>query len=308
MVNRIIINFPTNFGDAILTFPALDLIKSNFPQAKIVAICSSKTKDFLSHHNFIDELIVYNKRWRIKDKIRFCASLRKKNELMVDFKNSFLPIILKAKFYTPFVRIYPKNMHVKDRYIKLVKNLVQTKIVKRGEFLLKKEERDKWDSLDLNNSIFVSSASHSSLKTYPSKNLKKVVEVLSKNYKVVLLGDSKASDYYRDITKKENVINLAGKTTFLEVYYLLKNYASLCISVDSSILHLASYLNIPIVAIFGPTVIHKYGPWSNKFKVLVRSDLACRPCEHSVCRFDNECMDIEPEKIIESINSLIKDV
>jgi heptosyltransferase-2 len=53
---------------------------------------------------------------------------------------------------------------------------------------------------------------------------------------------------------------------------------------------LGSYLNIPVVAIFGPTNEVKYGPWSGKSAV-VKKEIFCRPCEKAQCRFGTlECL------------------
>jgi ADP-heptose:LPS heptosyltransferase len=324
VVNKILVNFPTNIGDTILALPAFDAIRAGFPQASIAVIVSPKTKDLLSRHTFVDEIIIYNKRIRLREKIRFCQALRTKFDLMVDFKNSFLPIILRIKSHTPLVRIYPKKMHAKDRYLKVVEGLVSKKIgtrpfclrgSKKGEFILKDEEKERWNK-QWNNVIFVACASDSSLKAYPKANLKKVIEILSRSHKIILLGDSKARSYYEDVTGLRGVIDLVGKTSFLDIYYLLKVKACLCICVDSSILHLVSYLNLPVLALFGPTDVAKYGPWSDRFRVLVRDDLQCRPCESSSCRFalpslerkkgGVECMDIEPKKVVEAVESLLR--
>lgn len=305
MVKEIIINFPTNLGDTILTLPAFDLVRASYPEAKITAIVSPKTKDFLSHHTYIDEFVVYDKLWKKKEKLRFVLSLNKnKYDLMVDFKNSFLPFLLKVEQRTSFIRRYPASMHTKDRYLKLVEKIVKIRKADKGKFVLKEEE-ERWAKYNIEKSIFIATASHSSLKVYPYRNLKPIVESLSRKYRVVLLGDAQAKDYYKDIGNISGVLDLAGKTSFLDVYYLLKNFSLLCVAVDSSILHLASYLNLGVVALFGPTDISRYGPWSENSRVLFREDLPCRPCRQAVCKANYQCMDIEEERVIEEINYLL---
>ena len=46
-IENILINFPTNLGDVILTLPAFDLIKENYPSSKITAIISPGVQDFI---------------------------------------------------------------------------------------------------------------------------------------------------------------------------------------------------------------------------------------------------------------------
>ncbi|MCK4810296.1 MAG: glycosyltransferase family 9 protein [Candidatus Omnitrophica bacterium] len=308
MTPKILVNFPTNIGDAIMALPALDSVKANFPESKVTAILSPNTKEFLSRHKFIDEFVVYNKHCRIREKVGYAFSLRKGGyQLMLDFKNSLFPLILGVKQRTPFIRMYPERMPLKERYIRLVKRFIKTDKVERGGFILDEGEKKNWHLDEFEGSVFVAAVSKSFLKTYPVKQLKTIIDTICRRKKVVLLGDENSKDYYQQIDSKNNVVDLSGKTSLLDVYYLLKNCASLCLCVDSAILHLASYVDVPIAALFGPTDICKFGPWSRKYKVLAREDLKCRPCGRGSCSYKQVCMDIEAEKILAAIAELMAD-
>ncbi|OQX86877.1 MAG: hypothetical protein B6D55_04860 [Candidatus Omnitrophica bacterium 4484_70.2] len=305
-IRYILVNFPTNLGDTILSFPAFDLIKENYPSSEIDAIVSSKTENFLSYHKFINQIFIYEKRWRIKEKIAFLKRLRKKYDLMVDFKNSFLPFLLRIKKHTPVIRRFSKDIHAKDRYLKIVENLVKKrKISLKAEFVLDEERKNFWYSLNLDNAVFVAPSSNSSLKRYPPHELEELLSFLSSKKKVILLGSKKDSSLYRQISLS-SVINLMGKTSFLDVWFLLKNFACICICVDSSILHLASYLNIPTVALFGPTQEEIYGPYSEK-SVVIRKNLKCAPCKNSTCPYSGECMKISADRVVEAVEKILKE-
>ena len=102
------------------------------------------------------------------------------------------------------------------------------------------------------------------------------------------------------------MVNLAGKTNFYELGYLLMHYSALLLSVDSSIMHLASYLGLPIVALFGPTDQHKYGPFSLYHKVLANNCLNCRPCEKAECKREYECMrGISPYDVVAAVKEML---
>ncbi|MDD3089741.1 MAG: glycosyltransferase family 9 protein, partial [Candidatus Omnitrophica bacterium] len=51
---------------------------------------------------------------------------------------------------------------------------------------------------------------------------------------------------------------------------------------DSAPLHVASAVNTPTVAIFGPTDERRYGPLSVKSRVVTPS-VPCRPCGRALC-------------------------
>ena len=302
MVKSIFVNFPTNIGDTILSFPAFDKICACYPNAKFTAIASPKTKDFILRHAFIDEVVVYNKNMSLRQKIRFFRSLHGKYEMAVDFKHSLLPLLLGVKKHTPLLRRISKTLHAIKAYDSHVEKLTDSGKNKAfSEFLVTDQERRKLDSLRIGGSICIATSSKSSLKEYPYSNLKKVVEMLSQKGKVALLGDSESKKYYKDIGEIPGVTDLSGKTSLLDVYYILSRHASACILVDSSILHLASYLDVPILALFGPTGVDRFGPWSKRYKVLTRASLPCRPCNKPECIFGHECMDIAPKKVVEEV-------
>ena len=74
-----------------------------------------------------------------------------------------------------------------------------------------------------------------------------------------------------------NAISLAGRTSLFESAQLLA-IADLLICNDSGAMHLGAAAGVPIVSVFGPTVLEfGYRPWSNQAAV-VQVPLVCRPC------------------------------
>ncbi len=302
---NILINFPTNLGDAILALPTLDRIKANYPHDKISAICSPRIKDFFIKNTFIDEIVVFDKLWAGRQKMRFSLDLRGKYDVVIDLKNSFFPILLGAKKHTPFIRRFPENMHIKEKYLKLIEKIAPKDATEKSEFKLNESQKQKWSSLKLNKSIFIACASLSPIKEYPHEYLKEVIQKLTKNYSIVVLGTEANRRLYKDILDLGGVVDLLGKTDMADVYYLLKNYAYLVLGVDSSITHLASYIGIPAVAIFGPTSYKRSCPWSQNSIILQKEELECLPCEKGKCTFNHECMKIEPQVVIEAITKIM---
>ncbi|MBU2265749.1 MAG: glycosyltransferase family 9 protein, partial [Candidatus Omnitrophica bacterium] len=273
MSEDILINFPTNLGDAIIGLPVLDRLKTNYPQARITAIVSSKTKDFLLKNNCLDEVVVFDKTWSFKQKLNFALSLRGKYTVMADLKNTLLPFVLGVKRKTSSLRYWPKTQHIKDEYLELIDKIAPRPAESASQFLLSEEQSEKYRSLNLKPSIFVACASKERLKQYPYEYLRRVIEPLSKKYCLAILGLTEERVFYKDILSLSGVVDLVGKTQMDEVYFLLKNYARLLLCVDSSIMHLGSYLQLPIVALFGPSNPKRYGPWSENFSVLTRKDI-----------------------------------
>lgn len=74
-----------------------------------------------------------------------------------------------------------------------------------------------------------------------------------------------------------NAVSLAGRTSLYESAQLLA-VADLLVCNDSGAMHLGAAAGVPIVSVFGPTVLEfGYRPWSSNASV-VQIPLGCRPC------------------------------
>lgn len=304
---RILINFPTNIGDVIFGLSALNLLKNNYSKYSITAIASPATRELLLANNFINEVIVFDKFFTLREKINFALRLIGKFEIIVDLKNSFLPAIIAAKKRTPFIRCYHKDMHLVEKYLILAKSVCSDKsIVKKSEFKVSDAVMRKWHDLNIPKAIFIACFSKSPIKRYPANYLQQVIRRLVINNPIVIIGEKKEEEFYRDIVNIPGVINLLGATNLIEVTYLLKHYAKALLGVDSSILHIASYLNIPVVSLFGPTPIARSKPLSDRSIVLVNKGSACLSCDVPGCKYGNECMLISPDVVVDSIYKVLE--
>jgi heptosyltransferase-2 len=77
--------------------------------------------------------------------------------------------------------------------------------------------------------------------------------------------------------------------------------ASVAISNDSGLLHVAAALGTPSIGIFGPTSPWHWAPLNPLAAVIeTRSELPCRPCHKPVCRLTHHrCMrDITADEVL----------
>lgn len=71
-------------------------------------------------------------------------------------------------------------------------------------------------------------------------------------------------------------VNLAGQLSLAQLAAVIDG-ARLFIGVDSAPMHMAAALNTPCVALFGPTKLQRWRPWSEKSTVLWAGDYAELP-------------------------------
>jgi len=84
--------------------------------------------------------------------------------------------------------------------------------------------------------------------------------------------------------------------------------ASVAISNDSGLLHVAAAAGTPSIGIFGPTSAWHWAPLNPLADVIeAQSELPCRPCHKPVCRLaHHRCMrDIAPEQVLAAARSVL---
>jgi ADP-heptose:LPS heptosyltransferase len=95
----------------------------------------------------------------------------------------------------------------------------------------------------------------------------------------------------------ERIHNIAGQTSLRQLLTVLRR-ADLVISVDSGIMHLAAWMGVPVVGLFGPETPRLYAPMSSNPATpaqVISAALPCSPClsvaadKITRCR-DNQCM------------------
>lgn len=107
---------------------------------------------------------------------------------------------------------------------------------------------------------------------------------LLRSHRLVVLGaagDAPLATAIADELRAVNApppIDLTGKLSLLGSAALLARAKAL-VTNDSAPLHLASAMNTPTVALFGPTVPgFGFGPLADQHSIVEREALACRPC------------------------------
>jgi len=98
---------------------------------------------------------------------------------------------------------------------------------------------------------------------------------------VVVVGTEADRALASEIASATNgaAIDATGRLSLLASAELIGR-AALLVSNDSAPLHLASAMNTPTIAIFGPTVPEfGFGPLADRALVAGHTDLACRPCD-----------------------------
>ncbi|MEW5910111.1 MAG: lipopolysaccharide heptosyltransferase II, partial [Thermodesulfobacteriota bacterium] len=152
-------------------------------------------------------------------------------------------------------------------------------------------------------------AAYGPAKEWPLERFGELCDRISRDlgYRIILFGslNSRSAGTQLEKMMKSQVINAVGITTLSEAIALIGRCA-LFITNDSGLMHIASALKIPMVAIFGSTNPKTTGPWNYQGK-LIRNPVPCSPCLEQTCRERHfKCMTgISVETVYESVKELL---
>ncbi|MCK4248438.1 MAG: lipopolysaccharide heptosyltransferase II [Candidatus Omnitrophica bacterium] len=315
----------SNIGDAVLTLPVLAHLADIFPKAKITLLAGPRVIPVYIDDNRVSELIIYDKHTPLRSKIALFWELRaRKFDLIIDFKNSLIPILLGAKRHTSFWRKPPKNIvHKQQAHLWKLKSLgldIDTEKETGPLIWLNPADHDKADQylseFLLNNNqeqlkiIALAPGAMSHLKRWPIQCFADLASRLLEETdvdKIILLGSKAEKVLCAEVEEKiyksqsEDILNLAGQTTLKEAAALLTKCKFL-VSNDSALMHIAGSIDIPVIALFGPTDENKYKPLSPN-SLVITNELNCRPCQAALCPLKtHECLQqISADKVFEAI-------
>ena len=150
-------------------------------------------------------------------------------------------------------------------------------------------------------------------KTYPLSLMREVIERLtSQSYIIYLFGSTDQRQALDSLTLNKEVINTAGQYSLAEEFELMQTL-SLMVSMDSANMHLAAWVGIPTLSIWGAThPFLGFSPFHQKTTEIViqNETLHCRPCSvfgNQKCFKKNwECLhSIRPKEIVQKVMQFI---
>ena len=138
--------------------------------------------------------------------------------------------------------------------------------------------------------LYPGAGNYSTARQWPVDRYARVATRLIRNFdaNVVVVGGSTERGLAERVCDGlgSRCLNLAGQTPDVKTLAGVLSQCDLFVGNDGGVMHLASAVSIPIVAIFGPSNDVSWGPYGNVVwspgtparTVVVRADLPCAPC------------------------------
>jgi len=157
--------------------------------------------------------------------------------------------------------------------------------------------------------IFCPGAEYGPAKRWPAQYYAELAQKLrAQGYAVWLIGSPKDREVAEKIVSLGNQAarNLCGTTDLGDAIALL-SCASLVVSNDSGLMHIAAALDRPLLAIFGSSS-PKFTPPLSKQALVLKLDLPCSPCFKRECPLGhfNCMMQLTPTEVSKHVTTILE--
>jgi heptosyltransferase-2 len=328
-MNILIIRF-SSIGDIILTSAFIRQVRKTFPEAQIDYVIKKTFAQLIQHNPHINHIYTYDSTTKLSGLKELRSTLKTNGyDFIFDLQNNF-----RSNF---ILRAFAHSQKGQIDKLKIKRALlVYLKINRYGKILpvplryLKTAESAQVMDAGLGLELFLGDninppqiegeyiaiapgAAHFT-KRWPMEKFESLIKKILKQFahKIVLLGGKEDADAFSSLEISDKIINFTGRLSLLESAAVIKNAVAL-ISNDSALMHTATAVNTPVLAIFGSTSQELgFFPFRGKSMVMQNNNLWCRPCTHigrKHCPLGHfKCMEeITADDVFNGLQKLIAD-
>lgn len=346
---RILVIKLKHIGDVLMATPAISAIRERFPNAYISVLVRKGTEEMVTGNPKIDEVIVYdgfsgrslfNK---IMKEIGFAFGLRRRRfDLIIELgfgdREAIYGLISGARFRVGFDpdgkgflgRRYilthrtpmDNSKHIVKRDLELLK-LLRIEVEGRDLELYHSDEDKEFAQKVLRENgisdgdliVLIHPTSRWLFKCWTDDGNAGIADYLQSEHKVRVIltcgpGVREKEKLKRILDKmKTKPLSFLGNLTLKQLAALIDR-ADLFFGIDSAPMHMAAALKTSVIALFGPSGEHNWGPWGEGH-IVIKKDISCRPCGKAGCNDSkrSECLDvITIEDVIPSIDKKIREI
>ena len=327
---KILINRDGAFGDAIVSLPAINLIRKKYPSAQIDLLSINNGgisfNDIGLKEKLINNIYVVNK----KERLGFIKKLKRENyDLFIQLpqnigayksvRNIFLVrfyLKIKSAFgwdhgrIKSFLRTQKQFDTIPTETIRFINMLEKNNIAGDIQYPLnnKKPDNEKIENIiSKNNLVAFLIGGKLQTKKWPIDHWVTLAKLIGDENKIIIIGgDNEKQDGHYIESKTPNTYNLCGELSIPELHYVFKHIES-AISLDTGAMHLCDATNIKLVVLFSTRDLsNKWFP-NNKNALVIEKVLPCSFCFKSHCN-NHLCMEeISPEEVYSKLNRLMLD-
>jgi len=341
-IKRVVVRGTNWVGDSLMTVPALRALRQVLPDARLTLVTRPGTKGIFSEADFIDELLVYDRKrvFSVVPQIREWRS--REFDLALLFQNAFeaalIPFLsgvpIRLGYATESRRAllthplplpdWRSSRHEVFYYLYLVTALEQllyessSICEQQPDASIEISDAQRSAASELLRSYGLSEGEtivalcpgsiNSRAKRWPAEAYAALADrLIESQWKIVLIGSRDETDVSNEVvTRMRNrPAVLTGKTSLDQITAVLAS-VDLIVTNDTGPAHIGAALGRPTIVIFGPTNPLTTRPFSPTAEIL-RHPPDCAPCMLRDCPIDHRCMTaISVEEVFERSQALLK--
>ncbi len=319
---KIAVRSPNWIGDCVMAIPALKFLKKTAPDAEIVVVTLPHLQSVFANIDEIDRFIPMNGSSFISNLKGVVGEIKKncfsEGLLLTNSFSSALQFKLGKvrgitgydKDYRGFLldRAFPFPSGL-EHHVRFYTDLVEKFAGKRcgtdnrAQLTVISSEQDdireKLEVQGIDTSMpmlgISPTAAYGPAKMWQPEKFAQLVEALKEEkpeLQVMFFGAAHEKEFMDRIILslgfRKGVFNLGG------VFNLRESISAISVmngfvANDSGLMHVAAGLNVPLVAIFGPTIPERTAPEGDNIKVLHKPP-DCWPCKQRECQLGHKCM------------------
>lgn len=322
-----------SIGDVVLTLPMAGVLKSLYPDSKIIFLGKTYTKPIVDCCSYVDEFLNWDT-IKFQDESKQINIVKDKNidvfihvfpnkQIAKLAKKAKIPFRIATSHRTynwlycnKLVNLSRKKsaLHESQLNIKLIKCLGANLFYEVNELnnfigIKAKDIPTPADSLiDKNRfNLILHPKSNSSAREWGVENFNNLISLLpQEDYNIFISGTKQEGDFIREslINKnKEKVHDLTGLFS-LEEFISFINKSDCLIAASTGPLHIASALGIKALGIYPPIRPMHPGRWK---PIGQRTKVFCKEEECSICRKTKDCLcmkSISPKEVVDYLDSI----
>jgi len=304
---KIIVRSPNWLGDAVMAIPAVRALAAGRPDAQITMLTPAKIAELWKSVPEVKHVLAIapetSGAWAVASQIRAAGpfdvaillpnSLRSALEVWlagvprrVGFAGHARAALLNQTVREPVVEPGPTRPHHSERYLHLARSVGAPEPSPRS--IAPRPRTGGFLRIGL-----VPGAEYGPTKRWFPERFAEAAKKISaaRPCRFVLFGVAKDAGIGEAIEAElgaEHCENRIGKTSLAELMQELPQ-CDLLLTNDTGTMHLAAWLDVPLVAVFGSTDPVATGPLSSRARV-VRHQVECSPCFLRECPIDLRCL------------------
>jgi heptosyltransferase-2 len=329
-------------GDVILTLPVAEALKERFPEARIDYATKAEFADLVRHHPAVNRVWTLAKNSGFKGLRAMAREIEgQRYDLLTDLHANLRSAYLRLCGNAVIKRVYRKRTGarlllrylrvnllkdaapVADRYFTALEDFEIIRGERAPRLFLDDSSRQtaarvmRAHGLDGSERLLALApgANYPTKRWPPERFAEAAAQLMGPGMKAVILGSG--SDH--EVTGRTaaalrergmEAADLAGELSILESAAVIAR-SSLLVTNDSGLMHVAAALNVPLVAVFGPTSrelgFYPLGPRSR----VLETALPCRPCslhgDRKCRRGDLLCMEeVSPDQVAKTAREVME--